>query len=71
MCLALPEQVLSDSWCSPDVTHKLAWLMYNKLFKNTDTLSHVFNKTCEEDFGDPGSIVPYKVELADADYHRW
>ncbi|XP_040844309.1 zinc finger B-box domain-containing protein 1 [Ochotona curzoniae] len=28
------------------------------------------DKTCEEDFGDPGSIVPYKVELADADYHR-
>ncbi|XP_058517163.1 zinc finger B-box domain-containing protein 1 isoform X1 [Ochotona princeps] len=28
------------------------------------------DKTYEEDFGDPGSIVPYKVELADADYHQ-
>lgn len=27
----------------------------------------MFNKTYEEELEEPGNIVPYKVELADAD----
>lgn len=41
--------------------------MYNTFIENTNIIQHVFNKTYEEEFKEPENIVPYKVELADAD----
>lgn len=41
--------------------------MYNAFIEYTDIILHVFNKTYEEEFEEPGDTVPYKVELADAD----
>lgn len=45
----------------------VSWLMCNTFIEYTDIILHVFNKTYEEEFEEPGDPVPYKVELADAD----
>lgn len=45
---------------------QVSWLMYNTFIEHTNIMQHAFNKTYEEEFGEQGSIVPYKVELADA-----
>lgn len=47
-----------------------SWLMYNTFIGHTNIILHAFNKTYEEEFEEPGDIVRYKVELADADSQR-
>lgn len=45
----------------------VSWLTYNYPFiESTNIIQHAFNKTYEEEFEERGTIVPYKVELADA-----
>ena len=46
---------------------QISWLMYYKFVEHTNIIQHAFNKTDEAEFEEPGNVVPYKVELADAD----
>lgn len=49
---------------------QVSLLMQSPLIEHTNIILYAFNKTYEEEYEEPGDIVSYKVELADADSQK-